>query len=370
MFKVIFSLDYEIHGNGDGDPDALMVEPTWRLLKILEEYGARLTVFADVAQIAKYREYYEKTGEDRFSYLKIEEQLKYCVRNSHDVQLHIHSSFYNSGFNGKKWVQDWSEYDLASLDFEVINQYVRSGKHLLEDMLCGESPEYRCHVFRAANWSMQPGLNILKALERNGFNVDSSVYKWGRQSSNVNYDYSHAFQQILPYPVCMHSVTDFCGDSPIFEVPIYCERRYTYEFITLIRVFRAIRALFHKHEKAPGRRNAERKKGRAAKWINRAVKLHQLLFSKHPRKLDLNQLSSKQQIGELKRIAKKYSGHPIDVPIVFIGHSKTFISRNEKILEKTLQHINHQRDFGYAVYGDIPLEPYRIFHEKHNHSIT
>ena len=38
-YKLYFTLDYEIHGNGDGDPMALMVEPTYRLMSLLEKYG-------------------------------------------------------------------------------------------------------------------------------------------------------------------------------------------------------------------------------------------------------------------------------------------------------------------------------------------
>ena len=51
MLKPIFTLDYEIHGNGDGCPYALMVEPTDRLLRLFEGFGAKLTIMADVAEI-------------------------------------------------------------------------------------------------------------------------------------------------------------------------------------------------------------------------------------------------------------------------------------------------------------------------------
>jgi hypothetical protein len=34
--NLIFTLDYEIHGNGDGSPYQLMVEPTYRLMSLME----------------------------------------------------------------------------------------------------------------------------------------------------------------------------------------------------------------------------------------------------------------------------------------------------------------------------------------------
>ena len=56
MLSVIHTLDYEIHGNGDGCSHALMVEPTARLLDLFDQFGAKLTIMADVAEILKFRE--------------------------------------------------------------------------------------------------------------------------------------------------------------------------------------------------------------------------------------------------------------------------------------------------------------------------
>ena len=109
MLKVIFTLDYEIHGNGDGCPYELMVEPTERLMKLLEEYGAKLTIMADVAEILKFREYRDQTGEDKFHYEAIAGQLKDAIRQRHDAQLHLHASYFNAKYRNRRWEQDWSD---------------------------------------------------------------------------------------------------------------------------------------------------------------------------------------------------------------------------------------------------------------------
>jgi len=67
MLKIIFTSDHEIHGNGAGSPYGLMVEPTYRMLEQFEPFGAKLTIMADVAEILKFREYYQTTGQDIFS---------------------------------------------------------------------------------------------------------------------------------------------------------------------------------------------------------------------------------------------------------------------------------------------------------------
>ena len=120
MLKIIFTLDYEIHGNGDGCPYQLIVEPTYRLMNLMEKYGAKLTIFADMAEILKFKEFYEVNGSDKFHYLKIKDQIQQAVLHGHDVQLHIHSSYFNSEYRNGKWEQSWEEYDFANLKYEVI----------------------------------------------------------------------------------------------------------------------------------------------------------------------------------------------------------------------------------------------------------
>ena len=72
-YRLHFTLDYEIHGNGDGSPLSLMVEPTWRLMNLLEKYGQRVTIMADVAEILTFKRYYQETGRDDFHVIETEE---------------------------------------------------------------------------------------------------------------------------------------------------------------------------------------------------------------------------------------------------------------------------------------------------------
>ena len=99
MLKSLFTLDYELHGNGDGSPYELMVEPTKRMLDLFDRYDAKLTIMADVAEILKFREYRETHEKDHFHFAAIEDQLRDAIQRGHDVQLHIHSSYYNAEFS-------------------------------------------------------------------------------------------------------------------------------------------------------------------------------------------------------------------------------------------------------------------------------
>src|SRR5437868_992738 len=96
MLDVLFTLDYEIHGNGQGSPEQLMIEPTDRMLRQFDEFGAKLTIMADVAEIMRFARHARETGRDEYFYGRIIEQLRTAVRTGHDVQFHVHPGYLNA----------------------------------------------------------------------------------------------------------------------------------------------------------------------------------------------------------------------------------------------------------------------------------
>jgi len=295
MLQVIFTLDYEIHGNGDGSPLTLMVEPTRRLLDQFERHGARLTILADVAEILKFKDHVETNGHDTFHYHAIARQLQDAIRRGHDVQLHLHSSWFNARYDGTHWVQDWSEYNFAALPVHVMQAYVETGKQYLESLLQAVDPHYRCTGFRAANWSMQPSRNAMEVLQRNGITMESSVFKWGRRSGLVNFDYSDAPSALLPWRASFDDVCHQDSQSPIWEVPIYAERRWVGAFLSINRLYRAWLGRRHRLPRPAGQESAvarlplqmnpAQKSGGWSEWLQR-----------HSWKADFNQCTGRQLI--------------------------------------------------------------------------
>jgi hypothetical protein len=239
MLRTLFTLDYEIHGNGDGNPIELMVEPTARLLRLFDEYGARLTIMADVAEILKFKEHALTTGHDTFGYQQIEQQLKQAVLGGHDVQLHIHSSYFNAQLDNGKWRQDWSEYDFARLPAQRMDWMVRRGKDYLETLLAPVDPTYRCIAFRAANWSVSPSANVVASLLRNRILIDTSVFKHGRRNGLVTFDYTRAHSALEPWLANPEDVCERDDSGQLWEFPIYAELRGVLAFATLQRLHRA-----------------------------------------------------------------------------------------------------------------------------------
>ena len=356
MYQVIFSVDYEIHGNGDGSPFDLMIQPTKRMVDLFEKYDAKLTIFADVAEILKFKEYYNVNGYDKFHYIEIEKQLKYLVKNGHDVQLHIHSSYFNAKYENKKWEQNWDDYNLAELPKARIKKIINECKDYLENTLSSINPDYKCNIFRAANWSMMPSYNIISVLEELGFIIDSSVYKYGKRKGRVNYNYSSAKSDLIPWFINKNNINESDNEGKILEVPIYSENKSFLSFITPIRLFRMVRAKFHQHKTFP--QNNEKQKDETKK-NNFLRKLMKNFTNKHAWKLDFNQANSTMLISACKRIESKYNGLDIDLPIVCIGHSKTFIKYNEFTLLPFIKFIKNSKNYQFSLYRDINRDSFK-----------
>lgn len=353
-FRVLFTLDYEIHGNGHGSPQALMVEPTARMLAQFDRHGARLTIMADVAEIMRFGRHRDQTGRDDFAYEAIRAQLRTAVRGGHDVQLHLHPSYYNARFTDGHLAQDYADYDLARIPFERLDGMVRDAKRWLEDLLRPEAPDYRCIAFRAANWSMNPAAGIVRALVANGIPIETSVFKYGRRDGMVSFDYSGAHDALVPWPV---SGEDICVHDPrgkVVEFPIYCERWPVWHFLTANRVYRAVQGMLNplprdEHGGAAG------PPGLGA----RLARLRHLLAAKHPWKLDLNQCSGRQLVAAIERIEARYRGVDAVLPVVLIGHSKVFTAWNERSLEPFLRFVARNPDrFGFGTFRDFDLRAF------------
>lgn len=355
MLRIAPTIDYEIHGNGDGCPMRLMVEPTARLLRLLDTYGARLTIMADVAEILRFGEHKEATGRDDYHYDAIVDQLRHAVATGHDVQLHIHSSYFNATLEDGSWKQDWSEYNFAELPFARMDGMVRAGKTFLETLLRPVRPTYACVAFRAANWSVSPSTNVVRALKKNGLRIDSSVFKHGRRDGLVTFDYSHAVSPLVPWRAAESDICRVDCDSSLLEIPIYSEKRWIGAFLTAGRIHRVLAGLPHRagfrgprgHVSPP---SSSDRGSRSTSMLRTALR-------RHAWKADFNQCDGRQLIAALRRAWRRYAPAPdIQLPFVLIGHSKLFTRANEAQFRPFLSHAAERPDaYGFDTLSAFDL---------------
>lgn len=338
MLKVLFTVDYEIHGNGEGNPYDLMVEPTNRMMDLFDSYGAKLTIMADIAEILKFKQYEEQFGRDDYQYNAIAAQLRDAIRRGHDVQLHIHSSYINARFEQDRWIQDWADYNFAGLALDRMTEIVRIGKEFLEELLQPVDPNYRCRVFRAANWSVSPSKNVVRALVDNGLSVDTSVFKYGRRDGIVSFDYSNAHSHLVPWRVDEDDICSFNPAGKLTEIPIYCERRWLGAFLTPNRIYRVLMSRSHRIQRVEP--SATGSRATQTSISKRMLRKLGMLVRRHAWKADFNQCTGRQLSRALRR-ASRCSAAQGDqaIPFVLIGHSKLFTVANGRSLRFFLKDV-------------------------------
>jgi hypothetical protein len=363
MLNVIFTLDYEIHGNGEGDPEVLMVGPTDRMLGQFDRYGAKLTIMAEVAEILKFREHRDTTGRDQFHYQAIASQLCRAIRGGHDVQLHLHPSYCTAHYEHGHWVQELSEYNTAQLPPARLNEVILSGKNYLEDLLKPVNPAYECVAFRAGNWAVQPSHNLVRALLENGFRFDTSVFKYGRRTGCVHFDYSNAHSATSPWPVDERDICRRDAAGKLIEVPIYSESRWIGHFLTPARLYRAYLSRRHPFKvQADRARQINNNSGSEGGGISGAVRR---ALSRHAWKADFNQCSGKQLIRALERAEANHQGGA--GTFVLIGHSKLFTKYNQQSIQPFLAFVaDHPERFQFLGLSTVPVGGPEVGEVRHS----
>ena len=86
MIDCIFTLDYEIYGNGTGTLKDLVYEPADRLRDVFRKWGARFVNFVEVAEFEKI----EACGTDSAIEL-VRRQVGELYREGFEVVLFLHT---------------------------------------------------------------------------------------------------------------------------------------------------------------------------------------------------------------------------------------------------------------------------------------
>lgn len=181
MIECVFTLDYEIYGNGAGSLRDLVLEPTDQLAALFREFGASFVVFAEAVEFARM----EEAGSDPDT-AKVRAQLRELRAAGHEIALHLHPWWANARFENGHWRLDWSERNICVLNPDRVDAIVSRAISYLRDSL--DDPRFTPLSFRSGLWAMQPTAVIANVLARHGVRVDSSVFKGGRiQTLGLDY---------------------------------------------------------------------------------------------------------------------------------------------------------------------------------------
>src|SRR2546427_8828949 len=200
MIHLAFADDWEVRGNGTGDPRVLQFEPMRKLVKIFNKHGIRGSFNAEVMQQFAYR-----NQQERFPELKViadewEQVVTESFRQGHDIQLHLHPQWWGANYEGHgnwKLGGDWS---ILTYPSQQIRAMLVSGKQYLETLLREVDPAYACVSFRAGSWCAAPSEYLLPILSELGFVFDMSIVAGVRYDTpQVKLDYAPCQEPFLPY---------------------------------------------------------------------------------------------------------------------------------------------------------------------------
>jgi hypothetical protein len=217
---LIFTLDYEIHGNGSGDFESWAYYPTTQMLNVFDSCNARLTIMAEMGHYWAMQRYKESFTREIFLF---ESQLKNAIERGHDVQLHFHPQWIDATYNDGNWQFDFSRKTIERIchNYDEAYFYLNKGKNDLQNLLSPDNPQYQCIGFRAGFLQIQPSLNVLKALSDSGFLSDTSVSKGMKANDNLRLlDFSTAYSRYLPWKASTQEICNKDEAGKIFEFPI------------------------------------------------------------------------------------------------------------------------------------------------------
>ncbi len=227
MIECIFTIDYEIYGNGQGSLRELVYEPARRLMAIFEEWDVRFVNFVEVAELQKI----EWSNTDEAS-ADVRRQVREMFERGFEIALHLHPQWCNASLQGGKWLLDYSEYNLCRLPRPRIAEIVRDAIGYLGDVV--GTVEYRPTSFRAGNWLIQPSGAAAAVLADNGIQIDSSVFKGGLQHSH-GLDYRPA-QRNGYFWRFQDDVNTDDSQGALLEIPIHTEMVPSWRMLTRKRL--------------------------------------------------------------------------------------------------------------------------------------
>nr|WP_320118831.1 hypothetical protein [uncultured Marinifilum sp.] len=326
MPNLCLTLDYELFGSGRGNVFQHIIEPTERLLTICSEHNVKLSIFFEVVEYWKIKEYYENglsMGYQCNPADAMKEQIIRAYQQGHDVQLHVHPQWIDAKYTNDKWVLNLDYWRLPQLPMQAnesismgLNDLIRNGKRCLEEWLQAINPDYKCNIIRAGGYNVDPSQNLIKVLKDNDFVADSSVYYGGIMNSDLSkYDYSELSQEIpYWYSSRFSLLKEERNESGILELPVFADNIRRIHKYDWVRIRSALKNKTNAVEKF---KNNSLKK---SKW-----EMLGFILAKEAVTWDFCLFSTFKMKRYLKKVNKIQLKSPYPFhPFVLVGHPKDF----------------------------------------------
>lgn len=181
--NIFITLDYELFfGKNSGTQEKCIIDPTNKILKVLDRFNVKASFFVDSGYLLKLDEYRKNCSSLEKDYQKLTTQIKSLSDHGHDIQLHIHPHWEDSYFDGAKWVMNLQRYRLHEFSDSEIDNIVFRYKKALTDIV-GD----KVFAYRAGGWCIQPFDKMKISLKKNNIWLDSTVFENGFNNSKTHW---------------------------------------------------------------------------------------------------------------------------------------------------------------------------------------
>jgi hypothetical protein len=336
MVEIIFTLDYEIYGDGRGSLQDLVYDPAQRLMRIFRRWNARFVAFVEAVELEKM----EALGSDA-AIDRVMRQINGLFHEGFEVGLHVHPQWSNALFERGHWTLDYSEYNLCKLPVARIGQIIDRSLEFLRHAV--GRPDFSPISFRAGNWLFQPTNNAAAVLRRKGLKLDSSVFKGGLQR-NHGLDYRRALGNGY-YWAFSSDVNRAEPAGSWLEFPIYTQQVPLWRLATRKR-------LRFKGNVASGTISQESK----------VLRLLDFARFRYPLKLDFCRMTLRELTSMIEGVVREDRKFPGSYkPVVAIGHTKDL--KDPQTVDSFLWYLHSQNipvttlDSAYAKIGRLASTP-------------
>jgi len=325
MIYFIFTIDYEIYGNGDGSLRELVYEPTERLARIFRKWDSRFVLFVEVAELEMIAKYLTDEAVD-----DVRRQVKELYEQGIEIGLHVHPQWYNALYENGRWFLDYSEYNLCNLPRARIQEIIIRSIAYLQDLVGDHG--FTPLSFRAGNWLLQPTERIAAVLAEKGIKIDSSVFKGGLQRKH-GLDYRRAMKNGYSWRF-QKDVNVHDDKGLLVEIPTYT---------TMVPIWRMVTS----------KRIALQRKSCTSSMDNRAGigRYFDYMRLTYPKKCDYCRMTIDEITSMVEKIIEDDRKSPeIQRPIVAIGHTKDLVALN--VVDELLSYLN-QCNIPVTTFRDI-----------------
>jgi hypothetical protein len=221
---LVFTDDWELRGDGSGDPAKIQFRSLRELTRLFEERAIRGSFNAEVMQQMAFRRFQGQYPHLREWAEEWENVVTSAFRRGHDFQLHIHPQWEDASYDGVRWklLSSWSILNYRRAE---ASKMIEQGIDYLHRLLRPIRPDYRCISFRAGAWCIAPSEFVLEELASQGIQFDTSMVRGIRFTTPVQLDYRHAEEGFVPFYPAMKDARRIAAErQPIVSIPTLCFR--------------------------------------------------------------------------------------------------------------------------------------------------